>query len=136
MPAWVEFHDSTLESASLGFDGVTLLFDAYVHRWERIDGRWVGTGWSQPVSISIGGPAVGRDMVGPVEVDEGCLTIDESTDGGLVPLPLLRRGQVTLRVGLCTGERLEFAGRGVRVESQGEATFVEELPEDMRPSSG
>jgi hypothetical protein len=48
MPSWIEFHDSELISAARSDLEVSILLDAYVHRWDDGDRR-KGTGWMQQV---------------------------------------------------------------------------------------
>jgi hypothetical protein len=133
MPSWMEFHDSWLESAELGADGAFLLLKAYVHRWEQVDGIWKGTGWSQPISVTIGPPAIGDETTEELGLYGGCLTIDSRVHNNWLPLPFSAEGQVALRFDLTEGGIIEFMGRNVRVEAVGEATYVENLPDDMKP---
>jgi hypothetical protein len=79
MRAWLEFHDSTLVAMRQVGTVVEIALDAYVHRWERIDDGWRGTGWTQPVRVAVYGAmrspstpaspremATGSVMVGPI----------------------------------------------------------------------
>ncbi len=133
MASWIEFHDSWLESAQIGPDGALLLLRAYVHQWEQVDGIWKGTGWSQPTSVTIGPPAIGKETTEEVDVSGGCLTVDCRVHNDWLPLPFSADGQVGLRFDLAEGGSIEFTGRNVRVEAVGKATYVEDLPDDMKP---
>jgi hypothetical protein len=53
MPSWIEFHDSELISAARSDLEVSILLDAYVHRWDDGDRR-KGTGWMQQVRLNVG----------------------------------------------------------------------------------
>ena len=134
MPEWIEFHDSTLDSVRVDSNGTTLHLDAYVHRWERSAGGWAGSGWSQPVTIAIGGPAEHGEMRDPIAITDGCLTVDGSEYRNWLSVPFTRDGQVALWFdAMWTPTRLQFSGHGVRVEAAGAATFLESLDDDMRP---
>jgi hypothetical protein len=134
MPDWFEFHDSCIQSAGVGTNGLVLLIDGYIHHWERVDGNWIGTGRSQPVRICIGAPASG-----PVVTEEplhgGCLTVADGVHTNWLRIPFSATGDVTLRFDLrATANPLHFSGRDVTVEIVGEGEFVETLGDDMRPT--
>jgi hypothetical protein len=134
MPRWIEFHDSHLQYSRLDAGGAQLHLEAYVHQWEEVNGLWTGTGWYIPVRFSIGNPASGNPINEELDLDGGCLTIDNSVNDNWLPLPFSAQGQVTLWFEPRYGGRVEFAGRDVTVEIVGEARFVEKLPDHMRPS--
>jgi hypothetical protein len=129
----IGFHDSTLQSAAVDVDAAVILLDAYVYRWELIDERWRGTGWSQLVRISIGTPAIGESTSRSIEIYDGCLEVGTSRLGGAVPLPFSAEGPVSLRISPRVGAEIGFSGQGVTVEEVGEASFIEDLPSDMAP---
>jgi hypothetical protein len=60
MSTWIEFHDSTISAIASDGTSIRINLDAYVHRWERVEAVWKGTGWMQPVQIIVGNNA---DMV-------------------------------------------------------------------------
>ena len=53
----IEFHDSTISSVEHNGEAARLTLDAYVHRWERVNESWKGTGWGQRVEILVLGAA-------------------------------------------------------------------------------
>jgi hypothetical protein len=54
----------------------------------------------------------------------------------MVPLPFDSSGPATLRLELATGKVLDFYGSRLSIESTGAGRYVEDLPDDFRPSSG
>ena len=135
MPEWIEFHDSTLESVRATQSDTTLQLDANVHRWERSANGWKGSGWSQPVTIHIDGPAEHCEVGAPVTITDGCLTVDGIPHRNWLSLPFIRGGRLTLWFDVMwTGARVQFSGEGVRVESSGAATYVGALADDMLPN--
>jgi hypothetical protein len=134
MAQWIEFHDSYLQRATVGTDGAELLLEAYVHQWERHEGCRVGTGWYRPVRLAIGAPAAGCEVHEELEIYRDRFTVGTKEVNDLIPLPFSDGGLVTLWLQGCDGREAEFSGRGVSIEAIGEARFVENLPDDMRPS--
>ena len=132
MPAWIEFHDSTLLALNVVGTDVELLLDAYVHHWQMADGTWRGTGWAQPVRITVravvGEPAA---VAAPAEIADGRMRLG-AVDHDLVRLPLAQNDTVHLRLELVGGS-LDIRGSGVLVETLGEARYVEDLPWELPP---
>lgn len=135
MTDWLEFHDSTLTWFAPHDTRIELLLDAYIHRWEKLDDEWRGTGWTQPVSIvvddSVGGSFALPTL--PVEISDGWLQLGTTAANGIVRLPLRTSGVVKMRLELSTGDIVELAGREVRIEVTAPARYVEDLPLDLRP---
>jgi len=130
---WLEFHDSTLTGFDARETRVELLLDAYIHRWEKLDDRWRGTGWMQAVRIVLSNP-VGPTAVPalPVEISDGSLQLSAVANNDLVRLPLQASGEISIRLQLNTAD-IEFTASAVRIETMADARYVEELPGDMRP---
>lgn len=134
MPIWIEFHDSELISAARSDLEVSILLDAYVHRWE--DGEPSrGTGWMQQVRLVVGS-AVGSlpTFAGPAIIADGQIRIGPALHDNLVPMPIQSDEPVSLKLQLVTGEILEVSGQAVRSESIGEARYLEDLPTDFSPA--
>jgi hypothetical protein len=131
---WLEFHDSTLTGFDARDTRVELLLDAYIHRWERLDDQWRGTGWMQGVRIVVSN-AVGPSAVPvlPVEISDGWLRLGAVAHNDLVRLPLQASGAIRIWLQLNTADVVEFTGSAVRIEATADARYVEELPADLRP---
>jgi len=132
--SWIEFHDSHLDAIAMSSDGASVHLRAYVHRWERRDGEWVGTGWIQPVTITVRtspGPVATRET--PVDVWVGSIRVDETVHNNLVPLPFEGTGAVRVVMELITGAVIEVAGDQVTLAATGDARFVENVPADLLP---
>jgi hypothetical protein len=73
---WLEFHDSTLTGFDARETHVELLLDAYIHRWERLNDGWRGTGRMQSVRIIVS-DAIGLSAVPliPVDISDGRLQL-------------------------------------------------------------
>jgi hypothetical protein len=130
----VEFHDSTLSAISQEGTSVRVSLDAYVHRWNLVEGVWKGTGWMQPVQIIVGSGASAMMAEVPVDLDGGEVRTVDRTHDNLVPLPFTSSGPVSLRLELVTGEVLKIDGRNITIDPAGNARYVEDLPDDFRPS--
>jgi hypothetical protein len=134
MTDWLEFHDSIL----IGFDAeepqVQLLLDGYVHRWERLDEGWSGTGWMQNVRIVVSN-AVGPSAVPPLPVDisDGQLHVGTVCHDNLVRLPLEASGAIRIWIQLTIADIVEFTGSAVRFEATAAGRYIEELEADLRP---
>jgi hypothetical protein len=131
---WLEFHDSILAGFEARETRVELLLDAYIHRWERLDDQWRGTGCMQRVCIVVS-DAVGSSAapVLPVEISDGWLQVGAMAPNGLVRLPLQASGAIRMRLQLNTADVVEFTGSAVRIEATADARYVEDLPADLRP---
>lgn len=134
MPTWIEFHDSTLVALNRAGADVEILLEAYVHRWETNGKTWQGTGWMQPVRITVS-KVVGESVtLGlPIGVSQGRLQLGAVNHDNVLQLPLTASEPTNLRLQLVSAEVLEFAGRAIRVEAAGEARYVEDLPPDLWP---
>jgi len=133
MPSWIEFHDSELISTARSDLEVSILLDAYVHRWDDGDPRR-GTGWMQQVRLIVG-RAVGAlpALAAPAPIADGQIRIGPVSHGNLVPMPIQSEERVRITIRLVTGQILEVSGEAVRSESVGEARYVEDLPTDLWP---
>jgi hypothetical protein len=133
MPSWIEFHDSQLISATRSDRDVSILLDAYVHRWEGRDLRR-GTGWMQQIRLIVGRAVASiPTLAAPAPIADGEIRIGPLSHSNLVKMPIKSEEPVSLKIQLVTGEILEVAGEAVRSESIGEARYVEDLPADLWP---
>jgi hypothetical protein len=130
----VEFHDSTISAIAREGTATRISLDAYVHRWDRVDGTWKGTGWTQPVQILLVEAANKRLPEPPVDLAGAEVRIGQLAHKDLLPLPFCSSGPATLRLELVTGEVLDLNGRNLIIEPIGEGRYVEDLPDDFRPS--
>ncbi len=126
----IEFHDSTLTSVSFQGASVEIELRAYVHRWERVEGTLMGTGWVRPVRIVLSEGAGGNPPQLPLELYGGQLRTGEVTHDNLVPLPFDSSESTHLELEI-PGGVLAFTGRSVTVEPVGDATYIEDLPEEF-----
>jgi hypothetical protein len=131
LPNWIEFHDSTLTAITQSADGTAIELAAYVHRWERLGDQWRGTGWEQPVRMrteSAGGPLIVPAL--PADISDGELRAEGLTQGDLVPLPFEAPGDFALKLRMVGGGVIDIIGRGLQIEPFGDASFIEDLPDD------
>lgn len=131
----IELHDSYLGSYVM--QNGALIFDlcpAYLHKWEKENGTWVGTGWHQNASIKIENvKELHKKPTLPVEISDGRLSVEDTIFNDLIPVPLNMSGPSLLTLYLFGGMVLEISGSSVSIQLQGEAKFVENLPDDMAP---
>jgi hypothetical protein len=133
MSEWLEFHDSILTAIRPGETHVELLLDAYIHRWERVNDDWRGTGCCQRVRITMTRPvAVPAAPLLPVAIADGGVQLDAIT-ADVVRLPFDATGAVRVWLQLITADVLELSGGAVRLEGAEPARYVEDLPAEMRP---
>ena len=134
MRDWLEFHDSTLVDVRHVGSGVEITLSAYVHRWERIAGRWRGTGWMHPVRITVhGGARVASAPIWPRAVSTGSVTAGAMVHENVVQLPLRFAGGVELRLDLDGGPLFHVRGEQIEVVIAGSGRRIEDLPDEMRP---
>src|SRR5919197_1583383 len=107
MPSWIEFHDSELISAARSDLEVSILLDAYVHRWDDGDPRR-GTGWMQQVRLIVG-RAVGSlpTLAAPAQIADGQIRIGPVSYGNLVPMPIQSQERVRIKIQQVSEEILE-----------------------------
>ena len=74
-----------------------------------------------------------ENQAAPVGISEGRLRIGEAEHENLIELPLNSTEAIDLRLELANAALLEIVGRGLKIEAAGEARFIEDLPEDIRP---
>ena len=132
--SWLEFHDSDVTSIATSADEVWLHLDAYVHRWEQRNGEWAGTGWTQPVTITVRKPSM---LVARVErsvgVSAGRICVNDAVLANLIPLPFEGVGAVRVMMQLVDGQVVHLDGDRMTLAETGEARFVEDLRADLRP---
>ncbi len=106
---------------------VSILLDAYVHRWEDGDRRR-GTGWMQQARLIVGRAAGSLPtFAAPAPIADGQIRIGPVSHGNLVPMPIQSDEPVSLKIQLVTGEILELSGVAVRSQRIGAARYVEDL---------
>jgi hypothetical protein len=134
LTTWLEFHDSTLATVNYTANDVEVVLDAYVHRWETLGASWTGTGWMRPVRIlisDVGGGPIARVL--PIDISDGRLRVGTITHDNLVRLPFNASDAISLWLQLTNADVVEFIGHAVHIDAVGEARFVEDLPDDLRP---
>jgi len=132
--SWIEFHDSHLDAIATSGNDVSIHLRAFVHRWERRDGTWVGTGWVQPATITVSNPTMPVPAIETsVDVWNGSVRVDETVHDNLAPLPFEATGSVQVLMELVTGVVVEISGDQVTLAATGDARFVEDLLADLLP---
>src|SRR5262245_23186763 len=122
--SWIEFHDSVVDAIVASGEGVSIHLTAYVHRWKQRDGAWVGTGWTQPVTIVVRKPTMlGAKTSPPVGVSDGSIRVDEAVHVNLVPLPFEGIGAVSVVMRLVDGGVVQISGDQVTLAATGDARF-------------
>ena len=132
---WIEFHDSTVLSLTQAGADVEIVLDAYVHRWENRRNAWFGTGWSQPIRMAIKNVvdrAIRFEV--PAGISCGGLRIGDVEYVNCVKLPLNSTEPIDLWLELADANLIEIVGSGLQLEAAGEARYIEDLPEDIRPN--
>src|SRR4051812_28615461 len=102
----IEFHDSKIRSMAQEGASIKIEMDVYVHRWEKVAGKWAGTGRAQPIVISIANGACAKQPALPARLDGGDIRVGEALYNYLVPLPFAATGPVVLRFELVDSEDL------------------------------
>jgi len=133
----IELHDSNLSDCKF-YEGMLVieLRPAYIHKWEMLNGKWIGTGWVQDAKMRIDNASVsGKMPTVPVEISDGMISSGGSIFTNLISVPFNMNGPCRLKLQLVSGDVLEVSGRAINIEMQGEATFVENLPEEWSPKT-
>src|SRR5262245_52595681 len=120
MTQFIEFHDSRLLSAVDAGHETRLELDAYMHRWERRDGAWVGTGWSQPIRVSVAGARRLTAVGLPRTIGTGVIIIPGVTYENGVPLPFTCENDAQLTLILENGDELSCSGSRLAIEMTGD----------------
>jgi hypothetical protein len=133
-PSWIEFHDSRLVAVNVLDACVELVLDAYIHAWDVVDDTRRGTGWTQPVRITLSGGDVPADtLVTPTEISNGRIGVGALIHNNLVPLPFESSETTYIRLEFSDAAFVELRGTGVSVEAAGAARYIEQLPADFWP---
>jgi hypothetical protein len=132
MPDFLEFHDSTIVALSTDQLSLQIGMDAYVHRWQSVEGRWTGRGWVQSVRITVSAPTGLPQLELPATLASGSVELSGCTYGNLLPLPYQESGRVRVKLELATGEVIEVVGLDFAAQAAGEGRFVEDLPDEFR----
>ena len=131
----VEFHDSQIFAIACEGNSVRISLNAYVHRWDRVEGRWKGTGWTQCVEILLVDTFPPEPLELPAHLLGGKVIVGDVAYKDLLPLPLSSSGPASVRLELGTGNVIAIKGRDLAMLPTSEAHYVEDLPDDFRPSS-
>jgi hypothetical protein len=124
----IELHDSEV----LATDAEGFILDAYLHRWQRKETTWTGTGWKQSLRVDLR-MADRAAFAVPLALAGGDWRISQETYENVIsyPVPTLGPAHVTLE--LVQGGTVEFEGELISLRAVGEARFVETLPADFAP---
>jgi hypothetical protein len=133
MPSYLEFHDSTVLGIERDGDTVGINLDAYVHRWEQVDGQWRGTGWSQLVRIRFHEASLTAPPDLPAELAGGELRTADTTYDDLVPLPFSSAVSASLRLDFMWGGVVNVSGSDVALDPLAEGHYIEDLPNEFKP---
>jgi hypothetical protein len=132
----LEWHDSTLCGVERNAGGLVLhLRPAYVHKWEPVNGEWIGEGLAQDLNVTIlNGEASGSIPASRLKISGADLRISGRDVVELLPVGQTTTGHIDLRLILATGSELSIAGAALAVEVVGGPCFVEFLPNEFAPS--
>jgi hypothetical protein len=129
---WLEFHDSTMTAVTSIDDRLQIGLDGYVHRWHWQDGRWVGTGWTQPIRITIEEVRTATPFPPePIDVHVGSVRTATAHYDGVLPLPFVATAGIELNWQWVDGSSSRVIGAALRCSAAGDATFVEDT--DFEP---
>jgi hypothetical protein len=133
LPRWLEFHDAELLALAATPQSAIIRLRGYIHQWQQTPAGWVGTGWNQHVLLHIESPTSGVPPIEPARISDGTLACGPEAYRSLLRVPFVAAAPSHLRLELANGGVLEVAGARVSVEAEGDATYVEDLPDDLRP---
>ena len=129
----IEFHDSDLTDCVRTGANIELRINAYVHRWEQLDGCWRGTGWVQDLSIVVSDAHVDETMPRlPVSISDGRLRVGDN-EHEIVPTQFESGGPAALVLRFDSNHQVEVVGSTVQIHPIGPARYVEDLPPDFAP---
>ena len=131
----IEFHDSVLWSCSI--DGDVLLLNlnpAYIYVWEKDNEMWSGTGWHQEIAIEVLLMSEVHNIPKtPVKLSNGELKVVGHDFDDNIPVPLNFNSSCQLILYLENGIVFQINGSKIRIGAEGEAKFIEKLPDDFAP---
>jgi hypothetical protein len=128
----IEIHDSVLEHLSI-VDGRALFefSSLYVHQSIGTPGADPGTGWFQRARLQINGAMFFSSFSEfPCKLLGGQISLGGSEFDNVIPIPLLYRDGIALRLDSRDGAVIQLRGTDVELELMGEPHHVEEF----RPS--
>lgn len=124
----MEFHDSTFDGVERGGADVSLRFSAaYIHQSEGKPGVEAGSGWVQELRLHISEASLSGEILGlPCNLWGGSIQLDDERFDNCIPIPFDYRGRI--EVNLEQDGKLTIIASRLRVETLGEAKYVEEFP--------
>jgi hypothetical protein len=128
----IEFHDSTLKEVSIDKSNIIIHFDkAYVHQFEQISGLEKHTGWEQTVNVYLFDAHV-EEIPGdlPNDIDDGYVKVNGTKYRNVMKLPFERQGDIEILLITMYGHEFRAKCKSVRTQEVGEASFVENYPDD------
>lgn len=107
---------------------LALWLSAYVHESASRPGLDLGTGWSQPVCLTLENGRLEHPFAASsLWITDGYLTVSDRVFDNVLPLPFDERGQIYLFLSGPEGE-LVIVGQRALLELTGEALYVEDFP--------
>ncbi len=133
----IEFHDSNVSAFDIQNKSLFIeLRPAYVHKWEMVKGKWIGTGNVQNARIRIDNISVPQKHPQiPLQISDGVITSESTTFNNLVPVPFNVTGPIRMVLNFSDGTALEVFGGAFSIELLGDSKFVENLPQEWAPKT-
>lgn len=128
--AAMEFHDSTVASASIDVASVAILISpAYIYRSSGSHDVERGTIWLQDAVIVLHDCHLPIDFPRcPLVLHDGRVVAGEHIYDGTVPLPLAYIGPSRVDLTFEDGTSVCLSAAEIRIDALGEATYLEECP--------
>ncbi|MCC7422813.1 MAG: hypothetical protein IT428_21250 [Planctomycetaceae bacterium] len=127
--AAIEFHDSHITSWRFSGKNLVMSLRASVQRSTGRPGIDPGTRWVQDVNALIRDASVSRPLPDvPFELSGGSVEFDGRLFANCLDLPFAISSSIRLRLETRDHGTFEVLGRGLRIETNGEPTYVEAFP--------
>jgi len=125
----IEIHDSTLDAISVRDGKAVLHFPCvYIHESKGTPGLDAGSGWVQQALLRISDAVVTKSFSKfPADLLDGHIMLGDTVLDNEIPIPLVHKGNVELRLESWNGEMVLITGSSAELELIGEPKYVEEF---------
>jgi hypothetical protein len=125
----IEIHDSTLDAISVRDGEAVLHFPCvYIHESMETPGLDAGSGWVQQARLRISDAVVTKSFsTFPADLLDGHITLGDTVLNNEIPIPLVHKGNVELRLESWNDEMVLITGSSAELELIGEPKYVEEF---------
>ena len=125
----IELHDTMVAAVIDVGTQIVVFLRAYIHQSEGRPGWDAGSGWVQAAALTFSNGVVDGTIPDlPANIWNGDLKVEEEVLSNCVPVPVIFKGAVSLKLSLDAPAEIVVRGTRVEITLIGEPVYVEEFP--------